>query len=155
MSTVRDITVRFLGTLGSEKTIRAEVAKLAKARDVHTMRGTMDSYLTHITGKSGALLQAQGIFIVVATYLLQPGWPRFLALASIVMLTMAAMAVMTNLRSVFIGRNVENGDSDQMELEIVVQMALLTARRGLLFNIALYLTFVSVFLLGVAAMRFV
>ena len=72
----------------------------------------------------------------------------------IVMLTASSLAVMTNLRSVFIGRDIASDDSFAHELEIVVQMALLTARRGVLFNMALYLTFVSVLLLGIAALRF-
>ena len=120
-------------------------------RDAPTMRTIVNENLSHITSKSGALLQAQGIFIAVATYLLSQGWPRVLALISIFLLTIAALAVMTNLRTVFIGRSAHIEDDEAAEIEIVVQTSLLAARRGIFFNVALYLTFLAIPLLAVGA----
>jgi len=140
-----------IGVPATEAQVRAEVAKFVKTRDVHAMRGVMSENLAHITSKSGALLQAQGIFIAVATYLLTQGWPRALALISIFLLTVASLAVMTNLRTVFIGRDTRIEDDDAAEIEIVVQTSLLAARRGIFFNVALYLTFLSILLLGIGS----
>lgn len=140
-----------IGVPATEAQVRAEVAKFVKTRDVHMMRGVMSENLAHMTSKSGALLQAQGIFIAVATYLLSQGWPRALALASIFLLTIASLAVMTNLRTVFIGRDPRIESDDEAEIEIVVQTSLLAARRGIFFNIALYMTFLSILLLAVGA----
>ncbi|HSM95453.1 MAG TPA: hypothetical protein VLT91_05380 [Rhizomicrobium sp.] len=140
-----------IGVPASEAQVRAEVAKFVRTRDVHMMREVMSDNLTHMTSKSGALLQAQGIFIAVATYLLSQGWPRYLALVSILLLTAAALALMTNLRTVFIGRDPNIADDELAEIEIVVQTSLLAARRGVFFNVALYLTFLSILLLGAGA----
>jgi hypothetical protein len=75
-----------------------------------------------------------------------------LALISIFLLTIAALAVMTNLRTVFIGRDPRIEDDDEAEIEIVVQTSLLAARRGIFFNVALYLTFLSILALGLGAL---
>lgn len=140
-----------MGVPATEAQIRAEVARFRRTRDIHVMRGVMSENLAHMTSKSGALLQAQGIFIAVATYLLSQGWPRVLALVSIFLLTIAALAVMTNLRTVFIGRAPHIDNDEEAEVEIVVQTSLLAARRGIFFNVALYLTFLSILLLAVGA----
>jgi hypothetical protein len=140
-----------MGVPATEAQVRGEVAKFVKTRDVHTMRDVMNDNLAHMTSKSGALLQAQGIFIAVATYLLSQGWPRYLSLISIFLLTIAALALLANLRTVFIGRDPGIEDDELAEVEIVVQTSLLAARRGIFFNIALYLTFLSILLLGFGA----
>ena len=145
------IIASLIGVPATEAQVRAEVAKFVRTRDVHMMREVMSDNLTHMTSKSGALLQAQGIFIAVATYLLSQGWPRYLALVSILLLTAAALALMTNLRTVFIGRDPDIADDEAAEIEIVVQTSLLAARRGIFFNVALYLTFLSILLLGAGA----
>ena len=139
-----------IGVPASKARVRAEVETFAKARDVHAMRAVMNENLAHLTGKSGALLQAQGIFVVVATYALDKGWPSWVALSSMLLLIIAALAVMTNLRTVFIGID-PNETGERAEFENVVRTAELTARRGVLFNVALYLTFLSVLLLGIGA----
>jgi hypothetical protein len=144
-----------IGVPATEAQVRAEVAIFVRTRDVHMMREVMNDNLAHMTGKSGALLQAQGIFIAVATYLLSQGWPHIAALISVFLLTIAALAVLTNLRTVFIGRDPRIGDDEAAEIEIVVQTSLLAARRGIVFNVALYLTFLSILLLGLAALIFV
>jgi hypothetical protein len=58
---------------------------------------------------------------------------------------------MTNLRTVFIGRAPHIDDDEEAEVEIVVQTSLLAARRGIFFNVALYLTFLSILLLAAGA----
>lgn len=147
-----NLLTKLIGVPATESRVRAEVAKFTRTRDVHVMRGVMSENLTHITSKSGALLQAQGIFIAVATYLLSQGWPRLIALVSIFLLTIAALVAMTNLHTVFIGRDARIEDDEAAEIEIVVQTSLLAARRGIFFNVALCLTFLSILLLGVGAM---
>jgi hypothetical protein len=147
---MRSLLERILGVPVARDRVRAEVETFAKARDIHAIRTVMNENLAHLTGKSGALLQAQGIFIVVATYAIDRGWPRPLALSSVLLLIGSALAVMTNLRSLFIG--LDSGlDSDRAEIENVVRTAELASRRGVLFNIALYLTFLSILLLGIGA----
>jgi hypothetical protein len=137
----------------SRRRVRAEVENFVRVRDVHAMRATLNENLSHLTGKSGALLQAQGIFIVVATYALDQGWPRALALSSLLLLIVSALAVMTNLRSVFIGLDPAETDA-HAEIENVMRTAEIVGWRGGLFNIALYLTFLSVLLLGIGAIVF-
>ena len=129
--------------------LRAEAEIFVAARDVHAVRAMLNEQIWHMTAKSGALLQAQGIFVVVATYALDKGWPAWVALSSMLLLIVAALAVMTNLRTVFIGIDAQIGE--RAEFENAVRTAQLTARRGVLFNLALYLTFLSVLLLGIGA----
>jgi hypothetical protein len=140
-----------LGVPVSRARVRAEVETFVRFRDVDAMRTILNENLEHLTGKSGALLQAQGIFVVFATYALERGWPRFLALSSLLLLIVAALGVMTNLRSVFIGLDPSLAGDGRAEIENVVRTAEIAGQRGALFNIALYLTFLSVLLLGVAA----
>ncbi len=142
---------KFLGVPFARRDIREVVEEFARTRDIPTMRATIGENLAHITGKSGALLQAQGIFFVVATYVLERGWPRYLAFATMFLQIAAALIVMTNLRSVYIGRDPSAANDHDAELGMLVQGATLAARRGMIFNIALYLTFLSVVLLGVGA----
>jgi hypothetical protein len=139
-----------LGVPVTKQRVRSEVETFAKARDVHAMRAVMNENLAHLTGKSGALLQAQGIFVVVATYALDQGWPRYLTLSSVLLLIVSALAVMTNLRSVFIGLDA-NADRERAEIENLVRTAEIASWRGALFNLALYLTFLSILLLGIGA----
>jgi hypothetical protein len=141
----------FLGVPASEARIRAEAEVFVQARGVHAVRRMLNEQIAHMTGKSGALLQAQGIFVVVATYALDKGWPAYLALSSMLLLIVAALAVMTNLRTVFIGIDANQATGERAEFENVVRTAQLTSWRGVLFNLALYLTFLSVLLLGIGA----
>jgi hypothetical protein len=140
-----------IGVPATEARIRAEAAIFVRARDVHEVRAMLNEQIWHMTSKSGALLQAQGIFVVVATYALDKGWPSWVALSSMLLLIVAALAVMTNLRTVFIGIDSDKHTGERAEFENVVRTAQLTAWRGVLFNLALYLTFLSVLLLGIGA----
>src|SRR6185437_4215387 len=53
----------------------------------------------HNTEKAGALLAAQGIFIVADTFALDHGWPKIQILVSLVSLVVGAFLVMSILRS--------------------------------------------------------
>ncbi len=140
-----------LGVPVTKHQVHAEVENFAKARDVHAMRAVLNDNLAHLTGKSGALLQAQGIFVVVATYALEQGWPAYLALSSMLLLIVSALALMTNLRTVFIGLDPQADDTYRAELDNLVRTAELASWRGAVFNVALYMTFLSILLLGVGA----
>lgn len=148
---MRNLIDLVLGVPASEERIRAEAEIFVRARDVHSVRAMLNEQIAHMTGKSGALLQAQGIFVVVAIYALDKGWPTWVALSSMLLLIVAALAVMTNLRTVFIGIAADKHAGEQAEFENIVRTAQLTGRRGILFNLALYLTFLSVLLLGIGA----
>lgn len=140
-----------LGVPVSKARLRAEAELFVKARDVHAVRSMLNEQIAHMTGKSGALLQAQGIFVVVATYALDKGWPVYLVLSSMLLLIVAALALMTNLRTVFIGIDPDEPTGERAEFENVVRTAQLTSRRGVVFNLALYVTFLSILLLGIGA----
>ncbi|HTK78877.1 MAG TPA: hypothetical protein VL286_00415 [Rhizomicrobium sp.] len=148
---MRRLVEMLLGVPVTEGRLRAEAEIFVRARDVHSVRAMLNEQIAHMTGKSGALLQAQGIFVVVATYALDKGWPAWVALSSMLLLIVAALALMTNLRTVFIGIDPDESVSERAEFENVVRTAALTGRRGVVFNLALYLTFLSVLLLGIGA----
>lgn len=130
---------------------REEIALYLRFRDASTIRAVMGENLSHITQKSGALLAAQAIFIVVDTYGIEHNWPQTAVLASTLMLVLAALIVMTNLRTTYMASSPMIEDSTQLELESISQIARLASLRGARFNIALYLTFLSIILLGFGA----
>lgn len=138
-----------LGVPVSRRRVREECERFIQARGAGTVRATINDNLSHMTGKSGALLQAQGLFIVIATYALDQHWP--LALAAMLLLIVSALAVMTNLRTVFIGLRPDETGFERAETENVVRTALVASARGARFNICLYLTFLSVVLIGIGA----
>jgi hypothetical protein len=104
---------------------------------------------SHNTEKSGALLGAQGIFVVVDIFAIDHGWPRGAILASLLLLLAGSLVVMTNLRST-LGAYGRGGQI--IAARSVFNMVL---SRTVRFNIALYLTFVSILLLAAAALKFV
>jgi hypothetical protein len=148
---MRNLATVIFGVPVGERTVRAQVIALIRLRDVHAARTAMNANLEHITSKSGALLQAQGIFVVVAAFLLTRGWTKILALTAIVLLTVSALAILTNLRTVLIDAPAEQKHNRDAEIEIVVKTARLGSRRAAVFNIALYLTFLSLLFIGMAA----
>jgi hypothetical protein len=152
---MRSLATAIFGLPLTEREVRAQVKAFIRLRDVHAVRAVMNENLAHITSKSGALLQAQGLFVVVATFLLTRGWTRTLTLAAIVLLTISALAILTNLRTVLINPPAPRKDNRDTEIEIVVQTARLASRRGAVFNLALYLTFLAILCLGIAALTFV
>jgi hypothetical protein len=138
-----------LGVPVSERRVREEVERFVKVRGTDRTRAVMHENLAHMTGKSGALLQAQGLFMVIATYALGEGWP--LALPAMLLLIVSALAVMTNLRTVFIGLGSGETDAERAEIENIVQTSLVASSRGARFNLCLYATFLSVVLIGIGA----
>jgi hypothetical protein len=58
---------------------------------------------------------------------------------------------MANLRSVYMPSSAATDDREALALESLTQVAALAAQRGVRFNIALYLSFLSVILLGFGA----
>jgi hypothetical protein len=102
---------------------------------------------SHNTEKSGALLAAQAIFVVVDIFALDHGWPRYPILASMLVLLTGAMIVMANLKGATGMYGQKSGQSDPVRG--VFEMIL---RRSLRFNLALYLTYCSIVLLGFAAL---
>jgi hypothetical protein len=107
--------------------------------------------IIHNTVKAGALLTAQGMFAVFATYALDHGWPKAPVLPAILLLLTGALLAMTILRST-IGsfREVSAPTKDPVH-----QMFDLVLSRMIRFNLALYMTFLSVILLLVAALAMV
>jgi hypothetical protein len=102
----------------------------------------------HNTAKSGALLGAQGIFVVVDIFALENAWPKGIALAAMLVMLLGSLIVMINLR----GTLDPHTASDKPDPGSAVRRSYeLVLTRSVRFNIALYLTFFSVVLLAVAA----
>jgi hypothetical protein len=107
---------------------------------------------SHNTAKSGALLGAQGIFVVVDIFALDHGWPRKLVLAAILVMLAGSLIVMTNLRGTL---SPYRKTADGLPVDAVRRVFMLVLTRSLRFNVALYLTFLSITLLALAAIAFV
>lgn len=102
----------------------------------------------HNTAKSGALLGAQGIFVVVDIFALDHGWPKGLVLAAVLLMLAGSLLVMSNLRGTLAPyRKIPRHDPLRSVFELVLW-------RSFRFNLALYLTFLSILLLAAAALRF-
>ena len=142
---------RLLGVPFTHARRREEIESHLRFRNPSDMRATMSENLSHITQKSGALLAAQAIFIVVDTYGIDHGWPRTAMVVSILTQILAALLVMLNLRTVYMEPPRTIDDPAELEKEAVVQIAALAGLRGARFNLALYLTFLSVILMGFGA----
>jgi hypothetical protein len=138
------------GTPGSaeeyETTYRNIVGELDPVSAAERMRGGVQ----HNTEKAGALLAAQGIFTVADTFALDHGWPKILILVSLGCLIVGTFLVMSILRSTMrmYRHPAERADP-------VRQIFALLLSRMIRFNTALYLTFLSILLLGIAALSFV
>ena len=100
--------------------------------------------MQHNTDKAGALLAAQGIFAVACTYGIDHGWPRVLAVPAILLLLLGALLAMSMLRSTAAPFTQETGNVSRKAFDLLVS-------RMIRFNLALYMTFLSIILLGAAA----
>lgn len=120
------------------------------ARSPESTFDFLRSSASHNTEKSGALLGAQGIFVVVDIFALDHGWPRSAILICLLLLLAGSLIVMTNLRSTLgaYGRSLIGRDPGRSIFIMILS-------RTIRFNIALYLTFLSISLLGLAALRLV
>ncbi len=106
---------------------------------------------SHNTAKSGALLGAQGIFVVVDIFAIDHGWPKDMILVSILLLLAGSLVLMTNLRSTLGAYRRAHGQTKVDALHGVFNLVL---TRSANFNVALYLTFLSIVLLALAALTF-
>jgi hypothetical protein len=102
----------------------------------------------HNTEKSGALLGAQAIFVVVDTFALERGWPKPAMLAALFLVLAAALILMTNLRSTMMAYRQKEGAEPNWHIYSMI------LSRTIRFNSALYMTFLSIVLLGIAALSF-
>ena len=99
----------------------------------------------HNTLKAGALLTAQGMFAVVDTYAMDHEGPRILLLPAMILLLLGALLAMTVLRGTA-GVFQPKAQKD----EVIANMFGIVVSRMVRFNLALYMTFLSVVLLLVA-----
>jgi hypothetical protein len=106
----------------------------------------------HNTHKSGALLGAQGIFAVVDLFALDHGWPRAPVFAAMFAMLLGALLVLTNLRGT-LGPYMRVPRAEDMDP--VRRTFELVRVRSVRFNIALYLTFLSIVLLAAAAIALI
>lgn len=134
-------TVRFpFGAAAKE----ALYETISAGRTSESTFGFVMEGVQHHTHKSGALLGAQGIFVVVSTYAMDHGWPKGAALAAILLLLGGSLLIMTTLIS---NGAVFSGDPSTYGRKALFVLL----GRIVRFNIALYLTFVSVILLAIGA----
>jgi hypothetical protein len=137
----------------TEARLRAAIDSHLRFRSADAIRATLSENNSHITQKSGALLAAQAIFLVVDTYGLDHGWPRIAVLVSVVSLILSTLILMINLRTVYMEAAEHTSDAAEMERVSLMQIGRLAGTRGARFNIALYLTFLSVILMGFGAVE--
>jgi hypothetical protein len=128
----------------------ATLQNLSRGLDPVTASERLRNAVQHNTEKAGALLAAQGIFIVADTFALDHGWPKIPVLVSLVSLVVGAFLVMSILRSTMrmYRRRTEGVEPIRAIYKLLIS-------RMIRFNSALYLTFLSILLLAVAAMSFV
>jgi len=134
----------------SDAMLRSELTLGMRFRDALAIRTDISENLSHLTQKAGALLAAQAIFIVVDTWGTEHGWSKYVVLVSIVLLVLAALIVLTLLRSVYMPAP-RTDDAATFAFEDILAVAKVLTSRALRFNIALYMTFLSVILLGIGA----
>ena len=144
---------RAIGLPLSRARRRKEIEDHLKYRDARSYRAIVSENVSHLTQKSGALLAAQAIFLVFQSYGIDHGWSRSVVLISMLMLMFAAMLVMSNLRSVWLPSSSSSDGEGAAEHIAILQLSDLTSMRGARFNVALYLTFLSVILMAIAAVR--
>ncbi len=127
----------------------ATVQNLAAGLDPVAASERLRNAVQHNTEKAGALLAAQGIFIVADTFALDHGWPKIQILVSLVSLVVGAFLVMSILRSTMrmYRRRVEGAEPIHAIYNLLIS-------RMIRFNSALYLTFLSILLLAIAALSF-
>jgi hypothetical protein len=145
-----DLLSRILGVPltaeGNKRAFKNVIGDLTGHQAVaHILAGVM-----HNTEKAGALLAAQGMFVLAGTFALDHGWPKLLVLASLLLLVTGAMLAMSILRSTAgVFRDASEAANP------LWRMFYLLRSRMIRFNIALYLTFLSTALLALAALMFV
>ena len=142
---------KLLGVPLSQARLREAIDSHLRFRSSDLVRATLAENISHITQKSGALLAAQAIFIVVDTYGIDHGWPRLAGLVSVLTMILSALLVMINLRTTYMEAPADVDDPARLERDAIQQLGRMAASRGARFNVALYLTFLSVILMGFGA----
>ncbi|HJW42270.1 MAG TPA: hypothetical protein VJ476_13730 [Rhizomicrobium sp.] len=134
-----------LDAAGRERAFRSVIGDLKGTHAItHVLTGVY-----HNTEKAGALLAAQGMFAVACVFALDHHWPPMPTLGAILLLLLGALFAMSILRSTaspFVGET--DADPVRGAFDMLVS-------RMVRFNVALYLTFLSVLLVAVAALGFV
>jgi hypothetical protein len=125
----------------------AVFAEMTRGRTPENALGFFRDAAQHNTAKSGALLGAQGIFIVVDMFALDHGWPRMLVFVAMLAMLAGSLLVMANLR----GTLGPYQGAVAGAIDSIHGTYLLVLRRSLRFNGGLYLTFLSILLLAAAA----
>lgn len=130
----------------------AVFAEIARGRSPENVLAFFRDGAQHNTAKSGALLGAQGIFVVVDIFALDHGWPQSLVLAAALAMLAGALLVMANLRGTLMPylKAASSGAGPAPASERATYELVLA--RSLRFNLALYLTFLSVVLLAICAL---
>jgi len=108
----------------------------------------MLSGVQHNTEKAGALLASQGMFAVACVFALDHQWPLAPTLGATLLLLAGAMLAMSILRSSASPFLAAQADPARGAFDLLVS-------RMVRFNLALYMTFLSVLLLAIAAMSLV
>lgn len=121
------------------------VGELSPPAAAERLRGAVQ----HNTEKAGALLAGQGIFAVADTFALDHGWPQLPILISFACMIAGAFLVLSILRSTMRMYRHKTGTVDPVRLIFAMLIS-----RMIRFNVALYLTFLSILLLGIAALSF-
>jgi hypothetical protein len=129
-----------------ENALRHVTGDLNPTAAAERLRGAVQ----HNTEKAGALLAAQGIFAVADTFALDHGWPQVPMLISLGCMIAGSFLAMSILRSTMRMYRHEAGRADPVRLIFAMLIS-----RMIRFNTALYLTFFSILLLGLAALSFV
>jgi hypothetical protein len=127
-----------------DRAYRSIVGDLDEMRAFERILGGMQ----HNTEKAGALLAAQGIFAVACTYGIDHGWPQVLAVPAILLLLVGALLAISMLRSTAAPFTRGEGNIARMAFDLLVS-------RMIRFNLALYMTFLSILLLAAAAVSFI
>jgi hypothetical protein len=135
----------------SDAELRDEITATLKFRDAGELRAEISEQLSHLTQKAGALLAAQAIFLVVDTWGVDHNWPRIAVMVSIASLVAAALIVLTLLRSIYLPSPRVEDEAD-FAFQDIFTTGKVMASRAARFNIALYLTVLSVILLGISAL---
>lgn len=102
--------------------------------------------VTHNTEKSGALLAAQAIFLVVALFGLDQGWSKLVLIPALMLLLACCVLAMSNLKPTL---GMYRKHAGTIPARGVFDVLL---KRTVRLNLALYLTFISILLLAVAAL---
>jgi ABC-type Na+ efflux pump permease subunit len=127
-----------------DRTYRNLIGELTGTEAAARLRNSVQ----HNTEKAGALLAAQGIFAVAGTFALDHGWPKAPVLTSMLLMFIGSLLVLSILRATVGMYAPENADASQL----IFHMLLGRIAR---FNVALYLTFIAIILLVLAALSFV